>query len=616
MDGKRVKETLRTPRALLSPLSSHQIGTGDPLGMPKKFITLLFLGCLLAHAQSISVQKPSLLWLSTHVAQAQAPASAVPNSWSTGTPMPTSRETLLTAVIGQKIYALGGRAGSTILNVNEVYDTTTNTWTTAAPMLTARWDGATAVVNNILYAIGGGTNSSSTSNIVEAYDPTSNTWSTKAAMPISVNSIYAVVENGIIYVVGGYNGARVNTVVAYDPAADTWSTLAPLNVAKSQPALGLIGSMIVAAGGLTNSGVTTDNEGYNAATNSWTTLAALPTARQAGCFGVSAGLLYFASGDGVASGSLLNTMDAYDASTNSWASGLPQIPNSITNPGSAVVGESLYCIGGSNTFKGTAYNYVQIYQPALQPPSIGAGGVVSASAFGEFTSVSPGSWIEIYGSNLAVDSRSWLAADFNGVNAPTSLDGTSVTIGGQAAFIDFISTGQVNALVPSNVATGTQPITVTVGNVTSATYSVTVNPVQPGLDAPSSFNIVGTQYAVALFADGAYVLPEGAIAGLNSRPAQPGDEIVLYGIGFGPVKPNIPAGQLVQQANTLESAFSMSIGGVPVANVPYSGLAPNYTGLYQFNVVVPANTGSGAVPLTFSVGDTAGTQTLYLAVGN
>ena len=194
-------------------------------------------------------------------------------------------------------------------------------------------------------------------------------------------------------------------------------------------------------------------------------------------------------------------------------------------------------------------------------PSVGAGGVVSASAFGEFTSVSPGSWIEIYGSNLAVDTRSWLASDFSGINAPTSLDGTSVTIGGQVAFIDFISAGQVNALVPSNVATGTQPMTVTVGGVTSAAYNITVNAVQPGLDAPPSFNIGGVQYVVALFADGTYVLPEGAIAGLNSRPAQPGDEIVLYGIygiGFGPVTPDIPAGELVQQANTLASAFEMS----------------------------------------------------------
>jgi uncharacterized protein (TIGR03437 family) len=555
----------------------------------------------------------ALLAFSAPLARAQTPVSVAPNSWSTGKPMPTSRETLLTAVIGQKIYALGGRAGSTIMNVNEVYDTTTNTWTTAAPMLTARWDAATAVVNNILYAIGGGTSSGNTSNIVEAYDPTSNTWSTKAAMPISVNSIYAVVENGIIYVVGGYNGARVNTVVAYDPVADTWSTLAPLNVAKSQPALGLIGSTIVAAGGLTNSGVTTDNEGYNAATNSWTTLAPLPTARQAGCFGVSAGLLYFASGDGVASGSLLNTMDAYDAATNSWASGLPLIPNSITNPGSAVVGESLYCIGGSNTFKGTAYNYVQIYQPALPPPSIG--GVVSASAFGEFTSAAPGSWVEIYGSNLASETRGWTGADFTGINAPTSLSGTSVSIGGQAAFIDYISPGQVNALVPSNVGTGVQPIILMTAAGASTAFNITINAVAPGLLAPPNFSVGGVQYAVAQFGDGTYVLPTGAISGLTSRPAVPGDIIVIYGVGFGPVTPDIPAGQLVQFSNTLAYSFQAFIGGV-AAQAVYDGLAPSYTGLYQLNITVPNVAAGGAMPLTFTVDGVNGTQMLSIAMQN
>jgi uncharacterized protein (TIGR03437 family) len=38
--------------------------------------------------------------------------------------------------------------------------------------------------------------------------------------------------------------------------------------------------------------------------------------------------------------------------------------------------------------------------------------------------------------------------------------------------------------------------------------------------------------------------------------------------------------------------------------------------LYQFNVVVPANAGTGAVPLTFAVGGGAGTQTLFLALSN
>jgi uncharacterized protein (TIGR03437 family) len=243
-------------------------------------------------------------------------------------------------------------------------------------------------------------------------------------------------------------------------------------------------------------------------------------------------------------------------------------------------------------------------------PTIGA--VVSASAFGEFKSVSPGSWIEIYGSNLAVDTRSWTASDFTGVNAPTKLGGTSVNIGGQAAFIDYISAGQVNALVPSNVATGAEQITLTTAAGTSAPVTVTVNAVEPGLLAPASFNVNGTQYAAALFADGEYVLPAGAVASLNSQPAKPGDAIVLYGIGFGPVRPNIPAGQLAEQASVLAS-FQISIGGTP-ASVAYAGLAPNYTGLYQFNLVVPSNASSGAMPLTFVVNGVDGTQTLYIAV--
>jgi uncharacterized protein (TIGR03437 family) len=66
----------------------------------------------------------------------------------------------------------------------------------------------------------------------------------------------------------------------------------------------------------------------------------------------------------------------------------------------------------------------------------------------------------------------------------------------------------------------------------------------------------------------------------------------------------------------LTSSFQASIGGIPVTNVPYSGLAPSYTGLYQFNVVVPPNAGTGAVPLTFTLNGVAGTQTLFLALSN
>jgi uncharacterized protein (TIGR03437 family) len=240
---------------------------------------------------------------------------------------------------------------------------------------------------------------------------------------------------------------------------------------------------------------------------------------------------------------------------------------------------------------------------------------VTASAFGGFTSSSPGSWIEIYGSNLASDTRSWTNADFNGVNAPTSLDGTSVTVGGQPAFIDYISSGQVNALIPSNAPTGVQPLIVKTANGTNAPVNVTVNALQPGLLAPSTFRVGTTQYAVAILPDGSYALPTGAISGITSRPAQPGETIVLYGVGFGPVIPNMPAGQFVQQANGLASSFQISIGGIQ-ATVLYAGLAPDYTGLYQFNITVPDVAAGNALPLTFTLGGTTGTQTLYLAVQN
>ena len=258
----------------------------------------------------------------------------------------------------------------------------------------------------------------------------------------------------------------------------------------------------------------------------------------------------------------------------------------------------------------------KVAAPAPPKPSITDGGIVSAGSFGQLKVVAPGSWIEIYGSNLAVDKRGWAESDFNGVNAPTSLDGTSVKIGGQSAFVDFISSGQVNAQVPSTVATGTQQVTVTSPGGVSASVDVTVNAVAPGLLAPAGFNIGGVQYVTALFTDGSYVLPEGAIAGVASHPAKPGDTVMLYGVGFGPVTPDIPAGQIVQGSNKLAGTFDISIGGVAVTTVSYDGLVANSIGLYQFNVVVPAGAGSGAAPLTFSINGVSGTQTLAIAVEN
>jgi uncharacterized protein (TIGR03437 family) len=241
--------------------------------------------------------------------------------------------------------------------------------------------------------------------------------------------------------------------------------------------------------------------------------------------------------------------------------------------------------------------------------------VVSASAFGGFSNVAPGSWVEIYGSNLAPDTRGWAGGDFQGNNAPTMLDGVTVTIGNQKAFVSYISAspGQVNAQLPSNIATGAMQLTVTNGGTSSAPFGIVVSGTQPGLLAPASFKVGTSQYVVALLPDGTYALPAGSIAGVTSRPAHPGETITMYGIGFGPVTPNFAAGQIVTQQNQLELPLAISFGQAP-AQLSYAGLAPTLVGLYQFNVVVPTVPDSDVVPITFNLGGVVGTQTLFTSV--
>jgi uncharacterized protein (TIGR03437 family) len=252
----------------------------------------------------------------------------------------------------------------------------------------------------------------------------------------------------------------------------------------------------------------------------------------------------------------------------------------------------------------------QVFLPPLVKTS---GGVVSASSFGQFGQLALGSWVEIYGSYLAPDSRSWAGTDFNGINAPTTLDGTSVTIGGQPAFISYISPGQINAEVPTSIGSGVQPLVITTSAGKTPTYSVTVNGVEPGLLAPASFEIGNVPYAAALFSDNVtYVLPTGAIAGVPSRPAQAGDTITLYGIGFGAVTPNTPAGEVVEAGNSLALPFVLKFGST-VATVTYAGLGPGSVGLYQFNLVVPKLSTTGPVRLNFTLEGVAGTQVLYIS---
>jgi uncharacterized protein (TIGR03437 family) len=247
-------------------------------------------------------------------------------------------------------------------------------------------------------------------------------------------------------------------------------------------------------------------------------------------------------------------------------------------------------------------------------PTISNGGVILAGNFGGFPTITPGAFVELYGSNLATDTAGWAGTDFKNNVAPTSLFRVSVQIDGKAAFVNFVSPTQVNVVVPDGIATGGNvQLVLSNANGSAPPVSVKAAALQPGFLAPPIFNINGKQYIVAFNPDGSYVLPVGGIAGVNCHPAKPFDVITTYGIGFGPVDPSIPSGTIETNLNQLHNLLQMFFGGTS-ANLQYNGLAPGYVGLYQFNVIVPPVSDNNAVPLTFNLGGVAGTQTLYTAV--
>ncbi len=259
-------------------------------------------------------------------------------------------------------------------------------------------------------------------------------------------------------------------------------------------------------------------------------------------------------------------------------------------------------------------------------PSISS--VDSASSYGGYSYFAPGSWLEIKGTNLAdlgdprltaaVNPGQWTANDFTGVNAPTSLDGISVSIDGKPAYVWYLSAGQLNVEAPQDSASGNVAITVGTCKGASQAFNFQEQALAPGLLAPPSFLISGKQYMAAQFySDNAYVLSpaDGAALGAKTRAASPGDLIVAYGIGFGGVTPSTLPGVMAQKATTLANPVTFAFGSTN-ATVGYQGLYPGFVGLYEFYITVPSGLAPGDYQINVTQNGTALPQTLYLTVGS
>jgi uncharacterized protein (TIGR03437 family) len=301
-----------------------------------------------------------------------------------------------------------------------------------------------------------------------------------------------------------------------------------------------------------------------------------------------------------------HTLAGYNASTKgSYTYGFDWTPPA-TNVGNITLYVAANAANGDLTTSGDhIYTANLTLTPAASTPTptINAGGI--GPIYSTATSIQPGSWISIYGSNLVSSLGVW-----DGISQiPTTLGGASVTINGKQAYLwvavpkAFGNTDQINAQAPDDTATGTVAVSVTNATNGTATSTVTLAPVGP------SFNVLGDAAnhaaAVILTPDGSgrqgggtYDIdgPAGTSLGYPTRPAKAGEFVILFGVGFGPTNPPVPAGKAYSGpagGAPLTSNYQLTIGGVPIPAANITLAAMTGAGLYQFNILLPSGLGTG-----------------------
>lgn len=132
-------------------------------------------------------------------------------AWTSAAPLPTPRNHLGSAVLGGKIYVVGGQHGHdeqlvTVPDV-EIYDPATNSWTRGASMPGARSHVTAATFpfrGRILVVAGEIANGASVTEIT-AYDPLTDSWSPLTDLPGKrFSGVAGPLLHGVVYTTGDY----------------------------------------------------------------------------------------------------------------------------------------------------------------------------------------------------------------------------------------------------------------------------------------------------------------------------------------------------------------------------------------------------------------------------
>ncbi len=176
------------------------------------------------------------------------------------------------------------------------------------------------------------------------------------------------------------------------------------------------------------------------------------------------------------------------------------------------------------------------------------------------------------------------------VPLPTLLADTQVLVNGTPAPLFFVSAAQINLQLSNNLpGGGTADVQV-------------IHPVSGQIAGGAELQL--TSAAPAMFTSNAsgggqivaYNAADGTINS-NANAVARGQYIVLYGTGLGPVA-NPPAdGQgptgVTPAPNKPLVVIGASGTALPEENITYSGLAPGLVGVWQLNLLIPANAQTG-----------------------
>ncbi len=305
----------------------------------------------------------------------------------------------------------------------------------------------------------------------------------------------------------------------------------------------------------------------------------------------------------------MNGTDSFNIFMNfNGSSFVPVDPGTITGGTGAFSGASGTANVTLSSDRSTLTLSGTVTQPAAGTPIITS----VKTAWGP-DAIAPNGWIEIHGQNLVPANTPaggvfWSnAPDFAQGKMPTQLGGISATVTGQAAYVYWFCSAattpscaddQINVLTPLNdplnnfmgggaLYSAQVPVVVSSGGVSSAPFMVTMRPIVPTF---LMFDAMGD--TVATHADGSLLGPATLFPGA-STPAQYGETITLWGVGWGPSSAANVEGSSTQSGQLFQRVLC-EVGGI--VHIPAQGYLVS-PGLYQFNITMPTIPFTGNEPV-------------------